>query len=100
MNSSSDSLPSLSTSSASKVFMRYFRKSARETSPFLALSISTNHCGRGIGGGAEVGVCAQAGGASRHSSRVSLMSLQCTELCRVVKDDAEREAFTLAQARH
>src|SRR5260370_580260 len=49
MNSSSESLPSLLTSSSSNDFMRYFRNSARVTSPFLPMSISTNHCGNGTG---------------------------------------------------
>src|SRR5260370_1223301 len=50
-NSSSESLPSLLTSTSSNDFMRYFRNSARVTSPFLSVSISTNHCGNGTGGG-------------------------------------------------
>src|ERR1044072_1995029 len=51
-NSSIDSLPSLLASSSSNDFMRYFRKSARETSPFLAVSISTNQDGNGTAAGA------------------------------------------------
>ena len=62
MNSSTVSLPSLLASSWSKDFMRYFRKSARVTSPFLLTSISVNQEGNGMGGGA-VDACCPAGGA-------------------------------------
>ena len=75
-NSSSVSLPSLLASSSSNDFMRYFRNSARVTSPFLSVSISTNHCGSGTGGG--VPTACWAGGApgaaatGRRSGRLRL----------------------------
>ena len=79
MNSSSVSLPSLLMSSSSNGFMRYFRNSARVTSPFLPVSISTNHCGNGTGVpvacwaggalGAGEGVCAATGRVTMAAAR-------------------------------
>src|SRR6478609_316687 len=61
-NSSTDNLLSLFVSSCSNDFIRYLRKSARVTSPFLLTSISTNQVGSGTGAGVPVAACCPTGG--------------------------------------
>ena len=63
-NSSTVSLPSLLASSWSNDLMRYLRKSARVTSPFLSTSISANQVGKGTGAGAPVATCGPGAGAA------------------------------------